>query len=168
MELATDSYEYFGDVNLEYGGIFFDLSEYKYGYVSAVRVTDLDSGCGFSGAVMVEHITILGFDDAKRVAESLKCTGQLMDRALIVPVDESDRETILIIAESLASYGHYDSDDSWDNYATHHTEIIQCDPDGEMEYDGWKADHRLSEDETIEEYVIENHLRNGNFERNAQ
>jgi hypothetical protein len=56
--VSSSRFVFSGDVNLEHGGEFIDLSTWAYGYCSAVRITDLDSACGFTGAVMIEHLVI--------------------------------------------------------------------------------------------------------------
>ena len=72
----TAKWEYTGDVNLEYGGTFYqiDPQEWEWGYCTAVRVTDIDSAIGFDGAVMVEHITVL--TDKAKWADALDCCGR--------------------------------------------------------------------------------------------
>ena len=144
-------YEYNGDVNLEYGGSFIDLSTWEHGYCSAVRVTDLDSGCGFTGAVMIEHIVINGTTEPTRIRQALRCCGPDSFRGFS---KEAARHAI---AESLMSYGYSDPDDSWDNYQSFHREVLQLEPDGPMSFDGWKADKRLN-GTTLEEYVQAVHL----------
>jgi hypothetical protein len=110
-------FEYNGDVSLEYGGAFIDLSTFTDGYCSAVRVTDLDSGCGFTGAVMVEHLVINGTMDRKRIKDALKCVG-----GMPAGLDVQGRRHA--IADALMSYGYTDPDDCWDGYRTYHTEIL--------------------------------------------
>lgn len=70
---------YSGDCNPEYGGAWFDLSTWTWGYVDCVRVTDLDSGCGFRGAVMIEKITVYGMDDRDRIKEAVRACGGFDD-----------------------------------------------------------------------------------------
>ena len=154
------TYDYCGDVNLEYGGLFIDLSTWGDGYCSAVRVTDLDSACGFDGAVMVEHIVILGVDDAERIRTALASCGGLCARNWHAIGDKATIKHNLrhAIADALASYGYFDPDDSWNGYRSYHTEILQCEADGPMVFDGWKADKRIT-NTTLEEYVQSVHLR---------
>jgi hypothetical protein len=147
----TTTYFYTGDVSLEYGGAFIDLSTFDDGYCSAVRVTDLDSGCGFTGAVLIEHIVVNGTDDDKRISEALKCCGYYG----IDKLDDDTRKRV--IAESLMQYGFTDPDDCWDGYRSHHSETLQLDPDGPMQFDGWKADKRLHGTE-LRDYVESVHL----------
>jgi hypothetical protein len=73
--MAGSKWHFSGDVNLEYGGTFIDLSTFMDGYCSAVKLTDLDSACGFTGAVMVEHVVINGTTDRERVRAALRCCG---------------------------------------------------------------------------------------------
>jgi hypothetical protein len=152
-------YEYSGDVNLEYGGAFIDLSTFDDGYCSAVRVTDLDSGCGFTGAVMIEHIVINGTKEPSRIRDALKCVGGLNARNWHAIGDRSTIKQNLrhAIADALMSYGFTDPDDCWSGFASHHTEIVQLEPNGPMKFDGWKADKRLR-GTTVEAYVKAVHL----------
>ncbi len=150
---TADKWLYQGDVSLEYGGSYIDLSTWKDGYCSAVRIIDLDSGCGFTGAVMIEHVVILGIHDKKRIHDAMRCCD--ID---FTSWNTRDKESVrLAIAESLLSYGCYDPDDAWDNYQSHHTEILQLEADGPMQFDGWKADKRLHNTD-LREYVESVHL----------
>lgn len=148
-----DKWHFCGDVNLEYGGTFIDLSTFMDGYCTAVRVTDLDGGCGFKGAVMVEHVVINGTTDKGRVKAALRSCGTSFP-------DWSNRTKEGVrhcIADALLSYGFTDPDDAWDNYQSHHTEILQLESDGPMRFDGWKADKRLH-GTSLEEYIKAVHL----------
>lgn len=137
--------QYSGDVNIEYGGTFFDLSNWQYGYVSAVRVTDLDSAIGFRGAVHVEKIVINGVDDPERVANALRSCGWTSDD-VSPDTDEGKHQ----IADALMCYGYYDPDD---NHFEPSSITIQCEEDGPMEHDGWKADYRLPDGEDLREHI---------------
>jgi hypothetical protein len=151
---TQDRWHFMGDVNLEYGGNFIDLANFRHGYAEGVRVTDLDGGCGFTGAVMVEHVIICGTTDRERVKEALRSCGSdyMRERG------KTREQVQWMIAEALLSYGHYDPDDCWDSYQSHHTEILQMEADGPMTFDGWKADKRLH-NTTLEDYVRSVHLR---------
>ena len=93
-----DFKHYIGDVNLEYGGIFFDLSDAKYGYVSFLEVTDLDSAAGIDDCVLVERGTI-GIEDDKISVQALQCCGQSLE-----DLGKGDAR-ILQLAYANASYG---------------------------------------------------------------
>jgi hypothetical protein len=149
MSTVSDRWFFCGDVNLEYGGSFIDLSTWDDGYCSAVRVTDLDSGCGFRGACLIEHVIILGTTDAKRIRDALRCVGGIDGR-------NRDKQSLRHqIADALLSYGYAEPDD----YSGHipHTEVVQMEADGPMVFDGWKADKRLR-GTTLEDYVAAVHL----------
>lgn len=153
MNETKDRWSYNGDGNLKYGGTFIDLSSFMDGYCNAVRVTDLDSACGFRGAVLIEHVVINGTTDKERIKKALwSCGPSFAD-------GNWTREDVRhAIADALCSYGHCDPDDFWDNLRSHHTEVVQCEPDGPMMFDGWKADKRIT-NTTLEEYVRSVHLR---------
>ncbi len=135
-------YVYSGDVNVEHGGVWIDLSTWSDGYVDAVRVSDIDGGCGFTGAVLIEHITINGTDDPKRLREALHSCGY--DGYL----QGCHNKTIArhMLAEALMQYGYYDPNDCERRFVfggVPSSEVVQCEDDGPMEFDGWKADKRL-------------------------
>jgi len=148
---STRHWVYSGDGNLEYGGLFVDLSTFDEGYCNAVRVTDLNSACGFRGAVLIEHVVIHGTKDAQRIRQALRCCGMSRFRGMS---KEAMRHAI---ADALCSYGYCDPDDSWDNYASYHSEVVQMEANGPMRFDGWRADKRLR-GTTLEAYVQSVHL----------
>jgi hypothetical protein len=153
MHMTRTHWHFCGDASLEYGGTFIDLSTWDDGYCSAVRVTDLDGGCGFTGAVLIEHVVINGTRDAKRIREALRSCG-CSARGM------SKQQARHMIADALCSYGHTDPDEGWDGYgycSKSHTELVQCESDGPMCFDGWKADKRLR-GTTLEAYVQSVHL----------
>ena len=113
---------YFGDINLKYGGVFYDTDNWKSnGYSNAVRITDLDSDCGFTGAVMIEHLTVI---KPKDMSDALNCLG-------LDPKCKNVHEQIM----ACLFYGHYDPESN--------PEVIQTDPEAPMKYDGWKAGERI-------------------------
>ena len=138
--------QYVGDVNIEYGGSYYDLSEWHYGYASVVRVTDLDSGCGFNGGVLVEHLVVLL--DKEYWKRALDCCG--LSVSDLLAMDSDGRR--LVLADCIMGYGHYDPDDGWDNYASHYSETLQTESDGPMCFDGWQADKRVLS-ENLDGYI---------------
>lgn len=155
-----------GDVNLEYGGAFIDLSNWDYGYAECVRVTDLDRACGFTGAVLIEHVIINGLNDAERIRKACKSCGNLDGVRNWHSI--GDKETIKenlrhAIADALLNYGYFDPDNNWNGQWSGRSEcgqseVVQCEPDGPMLFDGWKATKRLN-NTTLESYVESVHLR---------
>jgi hypothetical protein len=143
----SDFTNYVGDVNLEYGGMFIDFSDYRHGYADCLKVTDLDSGCGFAGAVMVERITVY-FD--RHIAGKDEIKSALQSSGFESLDGLSIQARRFAVVESMAWYGLYDvvSDMSGD-----HRWIIQCEPDEETSFDGWIADIILGEDQDLFEYL---------------
>lgn len=141
---------YSGDVSLEYGGTFFNIndSDWGYGYCSAVRVTDLDSGCGYRGAVLVEKVVIMGMDDRKRKRQAIESSWGIKDFANQVRRNRESYRPML--ADALLSYGFYDPEE---DYVTPSSTVIQCEEEGPMVYDGWKADYRLPEGEDLKTHI---------------
>ena len=157
MNELHEDYNYIGDINLEYGGLFINLDDWQWGYVQCVRVTDLDSACGFTGAVMIEHIVALIPDNKDKMLQCFSVLG--LDK--LTAKTSKDRKIQMI--DAIISYGYYDPDDSWDNYHTGYTSIVQCENDKDyapMSYDGWKAEHRLTKEEELLDWLLANdHLR---------
>lgn len=152
VESDLSNYWHFcGDVNLEHGGIFYKLDpdDLQYGYCDAIRVTDLDSGCGFRGAVMIEHITVLWLDDLEKINQGLDCCG--WDCDTMAGLEPATR--VGMIVDGAIAYGNYDPANCFPN---HHLEILQLESDCEMTFDGWTADKRIKGD--LRRYVIAKHL----------
>ena len=155
------NWQYTGDVNIAYGGTYLNINSYDFyhGYISACRVTDLDSGCGATGKVLVERIIIHSTTDKARILESLDCLGITTHDLLATPGHLAKMQEI---AYALLSYGHYDLDDSWDNYRSYHSEVIlqTTDPiDFEEQSKGeWKPDTILPHDDDLREYIEDKYL----------
>jgi len=132
--MTDNKWQYVGDVNIEYGGTFYDLTDWEHGYVNAVKVTDLDSGCGFVGACLIEKITVL-IDSEDENSKACECCGfNYKDLNLW---DQNDR---LRLAGSVAAYGRFDPANE---YYEPVNEVVQTQEDGPMEFDGWKATKRV-------------------------
>jgi hypothetical protein len=130
-----DVYTYTGDVDLKYGGAWFNLATFEEGYVYAIRVTDLDSAIGYADAFMIESITIVLDHAATDIAVcGLSIEGDMLNNnGQLMPL--SDPVAHLLIAEAVMAYGRYDTDGS---------ETLVIGPDAAMESrEGWKADRRL-------------------------
>ena len=127
---------YSGDVNAKYGGIWIR----HYGdYCDAWRIVDLDSACGFDGAVLIENCTasIYGArnwkairESVKRIKSALSCYGYTY--ADIRELPRAQRHAV--IWDAMINYGYGD---------VNSIEILQLDADYPMQCrDGWKADRR--------------------------
>ena len=150
-------WKYQGDVNLQNGGTFYDFSEWKYGYVPAVEVIDLDSAAGFDGAVLIEPMSINVEHSQEELQRALDVIG-----AKFLPNGDIDDNGRIIkrrtaahrfcIAYACQSYGHRDVENE-------HSEILQLDRDAPMAKDGWEAHKRLRANASLENYVRRNFLR---------
>lgn len=70
------AYTWHGDMNPENGGAFLDLDEMAKwkDHCPCIQITDLDSGIGFRGAVMIEQGSVYTGDETKRRG-ALECIG---------------------------------------------------------------------------------------------
>ncbi len=143
--------DYSGDMNIVHGGVFIDISDWQWGYCRALRVMDLDSGCGFSGGLLIERLTIIT-PEIEPTDENLTaiwadehckgaftCCGTDPDEFREASVETRKRW----LAENLLGYGRYDPDDF--------EEVIQTDPDGPVDFESWHA-KRVSEDD-LNDYI---------------
>lgn len=130
---SNPNWVYLGDGNAAYGGLWIR----HYGdYCDAIEITDLDSACGFTGAVMIERRSA-GLrrslaDNRERIKHALEtCGWTIRDMPEVARTKEAKRA---LIWEALIRYGYGDTDT---------LETLQLEPDGPMQSrDGWKADRR--------------------------
>lgn len=133
--------QYSGDINIEYGGIFFDASTWKEeGYATALRITDLDSACGFTGGILIERSSINRPDDLE---PALSCCG--------LENEENVPEEMEI--EACMYYGH---SDPIDDCFSPSCMIVTTDPDS-WAYDGWKAEAHIDTEDLLG-YLVANHF----------
>jgi hypothetical protein len=122
---------YSGDVNAEHGGIWI---KHQGDYAEFVRITDLDSACGFTGAVMIERGTTGLYactprENIKRIRDALECVG--MGVATLGGLSRPARHAC--IWDAMISYGACDTDETA-------TEILQLEPGAPMEFESWAAE----------------------------
>jgi hypothetical protein len=157
MTELKDFENYSGDINLEYGGMFFDLSDWEYGYVSVLEVIDLGGATGFDGAYLVEH-KVVYIDDIKQNKAALKSCG--WDK---IPGRTSDHRK-MALAEFVCRYGYYDPDDDWDNYLSSATSVYVYDEyTKDEDYDpyGWDVTGIIPDDVDLLDFLLdEGHLYN--------
>lgn len=137
--------EYSGDMNIEYGGLFYSLDDFSDGYASAVRVTDLDSSCGFTGGIMIECGSINIPDDMAERQSALDCCGQD-----VKPGDDGYQR---ILIESLEAYAGIEVTR---DYGGDHRETLTTDPDS-WQYDGWQASKHVESADLLG-YLFANQL----------
>ena len=154
-----DNKNYYGDVNYVHGGHFLAddwKQQYKDGYVNITRIIDLDCGCGFDNALLIEKITVL-VDDEDILKSALECCGYTKKD---LGHGNSDWHKILTI-ESMMNYGHYDSVADYQNPSQvilltneddiDHDETID-DYNERWTYDGWTADDCIKGESNEEIY----------------
>ena len=103
------NWQYFGDLNIEYGGTFaeIDPQHFKWGYCNVVRVTDLDSATGYRGGVLIEKVTVN--IDAKRIKQALPTVG-LTIRDLQKMKGQASK--LYAMVDALLTYAYFDTDQS--------------------------------------------------------
>lgn len=149
IEGTAAQWKYTGDVNIEYGGTFYSVSDIQWGYCNAVRVQPLSDAGGPDNQYSIERITI-------NIPETRKSTEECIQEPKLLAIFDSIetpadvRQAILI--ESALSYGHYEIDS---------TENIQVGK--RCEYTGHKDGHShidkfLRESCDLANYVKSNFL----------
>ena len=133
------AYEYIGDINLEYGGIYIDISDWEDGYANAVEICDLDSACGFTGAVFIRNLTLIKPRNETELNSVLSVVGH-----------ETKKVSDLDVAYAAFSYGLYDGEPE---------ETIQLEDDGDMTFDEWGVDFKAPDDFNLREYVENTYLK---------
>ena len=146
------AWHYNGDINVEYGGSWVNLDNWEHDYCECVRVTDLDSGCGATGMVMIEHVVILLNKD--KWIDALNCCGLSVGELLAM--DSDSRK--LCLADCLLSYGFYDPDESWNGYSRHWCEVIQTEQNEPLNQEGFKATKRVYCD-NLRGYIESEHIQ---------
>ena len=117
IENGYTDWEYNGDVNLDYGGMFFRHCMYNGfpEYTEAIRVTDLESATGAEGLTLVEFITTFDHANKDRIKSALSFMGMK-----IADLRKMGKETILaLISEAYFSYGYYDPDHDYHGRPEH-------------------------------------------------
>lgn len=128
---------YSGDVNPEYGGMFVDLSTWTRGFVGLTRLTDM-SNAECDGIVAVEQ-GYLNIPKPTTILSALNSSGGIRGKT------SKDRQ--LSIVDALVFYMGFDVD---------RTLYIQTDQDQPMNVNGLKADIRLSDRESILDWLVVN------------
>lgn len=91
---------YSGDVNLEYGGVFYSLANAQYGYASAVRVTPLSDAGGPDNQFWIEPLTINFKRDALQTKSMLACIG----------LENEPAPNAHVLIDAALAYGFYDQE----------------------------------------------------------
>jgi len=137
-------WEYIGDVNLEYGGVFIRLNEADwnapYGYCDALRITPCSDAGLQDNAYWIEALTVLRWRDENEKASILSCVGA-----------EDEELSPLGEAEACLSYGLCDPANCFPNASGETIQIGGKDPfhSGEL----IKPDRYLKNGSDLEGYV---------------
>lgn len=142
---SKPEWSYSGDMNAYHGGIWI---KHCGDYCEAISITDLDSSCGFEGAVLIERkglsLSRSLSDNRDQIKSALRTCGQTIHD--LAGLSREARR--VLIWQSMLDYGYGDSDT---------LEILQLDQDGPMEFEGWTADRRQTGGE-IGGYVMAKYL----------
>lgn len=114
-------WEYSGDMNLECGGVFYNIDPTdwdEHGYCTAIRVDPCSEAGGPDNCWWIEELTVLKPDDHKELKSVLDVHGFQLTKdgksVLTSPdawgVDLKSDEGRRIVAECCVSYGKYDKD----------------------------------------------------------
>lgn len=138
--MCNSDWQYAGDVNVEYGGIWIKLHN---DYAEFVEITDLASAIGFESAVLIERGTVpLGMYWLKTMRSALDCVGAEWSEL------DQDRKRFEL-AYAMKAYGCYDIDE---DFSGRSVETLITENDAEREFDGWSAD-KCVHSENLEGYI---------------
>ena len=123
--------DYYGDINIEHGGIYLDFAEFKkWGdFCPCVKITNLDSACGFNGAILIECGSIYIPDDKEKRESALSCIG----------IESGESYNDIQLIDAFESYHGVESDTFTGPI------IIQTEKDGIMTFEGFEADSHYTE-----------------------
>lgn len=140
------AWHYQGPADPREGGCWYRLEGWEHGYAEAVRVLDLDSACGFRGAVLVEALVVLLPETEQQHADCLQAIGMT---PATLPQEEGARRAVIV--DACLAYGRHDPANTWPE---RQSEVLQLEKDpelGPMWHDGWHADRRMTDD--LNEYI---------------
>lgn len=147
-------WQYTGDVDLRYGGAYFDLSEWRWGYVNAVTVTDLDSATGATGCYLIQRRSIpVGAGWSKDKDNMRRILRHYGVEPLAILRARGLKNQRLLIAEAALAYGYSDPAD--DRHPANDVLAIGADADG----DGWLISKRLRANVNLRKYVERHYVR---------
>lgn len=99
------NWHYSGDKNPDYGGFWYKLDNWGFGFADFVRIAPCSDAGGPDNWYWVETGTIHGLDDAIKAADAIKTCGY---QDLIKESSTARKKHLLI--DAYMSYGHYDID----------------------------------------------------------
>jgi len=96
---------YSGDINIEYGGVFYSLKDWQWGYVNAVRVTPCSDAGGPDNCFWVDRLTV-NIREGDKLADILRTMGWSADE---MPKGAKRRH---MLVDAHVGYGAYDQESS--------------------------------------------------------
>jgi len=99
----TPVFKYFGDIDIQNGGYFFNTSNARYGYVDAYRVTPCSDAGGPDNEFWVEALTVTLPDDAAGIKRVLDGSGWLPD-----DLPKAKAARLAMLTDACIAYGEYD------------------------------------------------------------
>lgn len=130
-----ENYIYTGDMDIEHGGMWLDVSAIDDGYVACIRVTPLGSAAGYDGAYLIENGSIFIPDDKEKLQSIYDCWGN-------VPKDAIE------LAQACEAY-HGIEVDSWNGT------IVVRESNAAESFDSWEANEVL--DTSLADYLTNNY-----------
>lgn len=101
---------YSGDRNIEYGGVFYSLKTWKWGYVNAVRVTPCSDAGGPDNCFWVERLTVNIRTMAPELDNILNTCGYSLQGFKDQKLTRAQIRHLMVDAH--IAYGAYDIDSS--------------------------------------------------------
>lgn len=139
------STHYYGDQNLEFGGVFFSLDNFQWGYAECVRITPVSAVGAQYNAWWVEQGTI-NIPDDDRLQKALDCVG--LDATYIAEQSKEVQQQLQI--EACERYGLFERGDYPD-------EVIQIGPKDEYAREYVVPTRVLREGTDLEKWIRRNY-----------
>ncbi len=101
-------WHYTGDKSIEHGGTFYNLDNWRWGYVVAWRVTPCTDAGGPDNLFWIEELTVNIDTKGQKLEAALKCCGWLDDLQSEEYKKMTPDRRRHVIFEAFLSYGAYD------------------------------------------------------------
>jgi hypothetical protein len=97
-------WHYFGDVNIECGGYFYDMSNWKWGYVEAWRVVPCSDAGGPDNEFWIESLTV----NIPKAKDAWAALAKVSNEDVDLYRTSSPRMRKHVLVNALICYGSYD------------------------------------------------------------
>lgn len=151
-------WDYSGDINLAYGGVFIDMAGWSNGYATAIRVQPCSDAGLQNNAWWIEELTVIKPRTEQELKSVLDCYGWTIDPedgSIIgcggdVMAAPKTKQFNLAIAEACIGHGLYDRENS--------TSIQIGQTDEFHSGETLDVDEKLRGNTSLERYVRRNYL----------